>query len=93
MSNPKVVVYTSDDCTNCDRVITKLSEWEVEFEERNITRNREYFKELQSKKVYGTPATFIDEEKVLGFQERKLKRTLGIQYEDRFLNTDAMNFS
>lgn len=93
MNHPKVIVYTSRNCSNCDRVLSKLEEWKIDFEERNISENREFFKELQSKKVYGTPATFIDDEKVLGFQERKLKRLLNIQYEQRFIDTDAMNYS
>ncbi|ARI78850.1 glutaredoxin family protein [Halobacillus mangrovi] len=93
MSNSNVVVYTSRNCTQCEHVIAKLSEWGVDFEERNVSENREYFKELQSKRIYGTPATFIDGEKILGFQVRKLKRTLGIPYEERFIDKDAMNFS
>jgi glutaredoxin len=93
MSNAKVVVYTSQNCAQCDQVLAKLSEWDVNFEERNVSENREHFKELQSKRIYGTPATFIDGEKILGFQERKLKRTLGISYEERFFDKDAMNFS
>ncbi|TGB01843.1 glutaredoxin family protein [Halobacillus salinus] len=86
MIDSKVVVYTSRDCVHCESVITKLSEWNIDFEERNISDNREYFKELQKQKVYGTPATFVDGEKVLGFQERKLKRILGIPYEAKQFN-------
>ncbi|KHE71617.1 glutaredoxin family protein [Halobacillus sp. BBL2006] len=93
MSNAKVVVYTSQNCAQCDQVLAKLSEWDIDYEERNVSENRAHFKELQSKRIYGTPATFIDDEKILGFQERKLKRTLGISYEERFLDKDAMNFS
>ncbi|MFQ3545153.1 glutaredoxin family protein [Halobacillus rhizosphaerae] len=93
MSDQMVVVYTSNDCSNCDKLISRLSEWEVNYQEKNISENRQYFKELQSKKVYGTPATFIDDEKILGYQERKLRRTLGIPYEERFLDTNSMNFS
>ncbi|UOQ44359.1 glutaredoxin family protein [Halobacillus salinarum] len=93
MSNQRVIVYTSNNCSNCEKVVSKLSEWEIEFEERNISSNREYFKELQKKKVYGTPATFIDEEQILGYQENKLKRTLRVPYEERFLDTDAMHYS
>ncbi|RWZ52265.1 glutaredoxin family protein [Halobacillus fulvus] len=93
MNDSTVVVYTSRNCSKCDLILEKLSEWNVQYEERNISDNREYFRELQSQKVYGTPATFINGEKVLGFQERKLKRVLGLPYENRFLNNDAMNFS
>lgn len=93
MSDSKVVVYTSHDCVHCASVVTKLSEWDIDFEERNISDNREYIKELQKQKVYGTPATFVDDEKVLGFQEKKLRRVLGIPYESQSMNQDAINFS
>ncbi|MCA0972805.1 glutaredoxin family protein [Halobacillus litoralis] len=92
MSHTEVVVYTSRECDQCKVLISKLNEWEIDFEERNISDNREYFKELKSRKVYGTPATFVDGEKILGFQERKLKRVLGIPYESQFFH-DAINFS
>ncbi|ELK48682.1 glutaredoxin family protein [Halobacillus sp. ACCC02827] len=94
MGKRNVIVYTSNDCTHCARVLEKLSDWNVEYEEKNISENREYFKELQSKKIYGTPATFIDGEKILGFQERKLKQALKIRSDETFfVDTDSMNFS
>ncbi|MGI8316503.1 glutaredoxin family protein [Halobacillus mangrovi] len=93
MNNSKVVVYISRNCTQCEHVIARLSEWGVDFEERNVSDNREHFKELQSKRIYGTPATFVDGEKILGYQERKLKRILGIPYEERFFDKDVMNYS
>lgn len=93
MSNSQIIVYTSRNCAKCDQLLSKLSEWNVEYEEKNVSENREYFKELQSQKVYGTPATFVDGEKILGFQERKLKRVLNLPYEDRFLNKDPVHFS
>ncbi|WP_173917773.1 glutaredoxin family protein [Halobacillus sp. Marseille-Q1614] len=93
MSQHKVIVYTSNQCSQCEKVIKKLSEWNIDFEERNISDDRTYFKELQSQNVYGTPATFINDEKVLGYQERKLKRTLGIQDTGRFHQLNHLNFS
>ncbi len=92
MSDSKVVVYTSRDCNKCDLLISKFTDWDIDFEERNISDNREYFKELQRNKVYGTPATFIDGEKILGFQEGKLRRKLGVSYESRETEGEV-NFS
>lgn len=92
MSYSNVVVYTSRDCNKCDLLISKFTDWDIDFEERNISYNREYFKELQRNKVYGTPATFIDGEKILGFQEGKLKRKLGVSYESRETEGEV-NFS
>lgn len=93
MSDQKVVVYTSRNCAKCDQVVAKLSEWEIDYEERNVSTNRDHFKELQNMKIYGTPATFVNQEKILGFQERKLKRALGIQSTERFVDSDMMNYS
>ncbi|MCP3029749.1 glutaredoxin family protein [Halobacillus sp. A1] len=93
MTQHSVIVYTSDQCSQCEKVLAKLSEWNIEYKEKNISRDNSYFKELQSQKIYGTPATFINDEKVLGFQERKLKRTLGIQDAGRFQDTDTIHFS
>ncbi len=92
MGNSNVVVYTSRDCSYCEKVLDKLTEWDVEYEERNVSEDRSHFRELQSMSVYGTPATFINGEKILGYQERKLKQSLGIR-DDRFIQTDSMNFS
>lgn len=93
LSNPNVIVYTSRNCNYCDKVITKLEEWEIDYEERNVSENREQFRELQRRNVYGTPAVFIDGEKILGFQERKMKNRLGIKEETPYMNTNTMNFS
>ncbi|MFG6150425.1 glutaredoxin family protein [Halobacillus sp. B23F22_1] len=93
MSQQRVIVYTSDHCTHCKKVLSKLTEWEIDYKEKNITQDKSYFKELQKQKVYGTPATFINDEKVLGYQERSLKRALGIQDAGRFQNADTIHFS
>jgi glutaredoxin len=91
--NPNVIVYTSRNCNYCEKVTTKLEEWEIDYEERNVSENREKFRELQRRSVYGTPAVFIDGEMILGFQERKMKQRLGIKEETQYINTDSMNFS
>ncbi|MFC7063673.1 glutaredoxin family protein [Halobacillus seohaensis] len=93
MNQHRVVVYTSNQCSDCEQVLTKLKEWDIEYEEKNISQVQSYFKELQNQKVYGTPATFINDEKVLGYQEHKLKRTLGIKDAGRFQDTDTIHFS
>ncbi|WP_431801692.1 glutaredoxin family protein [Halobacillus andaensis] len=93
MSQQEVVVYTSDHCTHCKNVLSKLNEWGIDYKEKNVTQNRSYFKELQQQKVYGTPATFIGDDKVLGYQERSLKRVLGIEDAGRFQITDTIHFS
>jgi len=78
MSEPNVVVYTSDSCNYCDRVLNYLNEWDVDFTEKNISQNDAYYKEMKENKVYGTPVTFIDGEKVLGFQKPRFEKLLNI---------------
>lgn len=91
MTDQHVVVYTSDDCGQCKQLIDKLEEWDVSYEEKNVSRNHTFIKELQKRKVYGAPATFIGNDKILGFQEYKLKRALGIEsgYTSRFKQASA----
>ncbi|GGD05081.1 hypothetical protein GCM10007216_39670 [Thalassobacillus devorans] len=86
MSEHEVVVYVSNNCAHCKKVIAKLKEWNVDFKEKNVSENKTHFKELQQQKIYGTPATFIDGNKVLGFQQGKLRRLLGI-YNDFSFNS------
>ncbi|WP_409345319.1 FAD-dependent oxidoreductase [Paenibacillus sp. MBLB4367] len=75
MSAP-VIVYTSVGCPRCHEVKRQLKEWNVAFEERNVTESEQYFKELQSNRIFGTPATFIGSKIVLGYQEARLKQEL-----------------
>ncbi|MFZ3578903.1 glutaredoxin family protein [Virgibacillus sp. DJP39] len=79
MSNRNVVVYTSDNCGESEKLVKKMNEWEINYREKNVSVNRDHLKELQSKGIYGTPVTFIDGSLVLGFQENKLKHDLSYQ--------------
>ncbi|MFT9847192.1 FAD-dependent oxidoreductase [Aneurinibacillus sp. REN35] len=73
-----VIVYTSKGCPYCHKVKEQLAAWGVEFDERNVSENYEYFEELQQKKIFGTPATYINGKLVLGFQEAKMKKLLNL---------------
>ncbi|AIM16018.1 glutaredoxin family protein [Neobacillus sedimentimangrovi] len=79
MSKQEVIVYTSNGCTYCDQVKLFLTEHGIEFEERNASIHKEYFNQLKEKKIYATPATFINGQLVLGFQVKKLIKLLGLQ--------------
>lgn len=78
MSRHEVIVYSSNGCFYCDQVKTFLKEKGIEFEERNASINKEYLDHLKEKKIFATPATFIDGKLVLGFQEKKLSKLLGL---------------
>ncbi|MED0676687.1 FAD-dependent oxidoreductase [Aneurinibacillus thermoaerophilus] len=76
-----VIVYTSQGCPYCKKVKEQLTAWGVPFEERNVSENYKYFEELQQKKIFGTPATYINGKLVLGFQEAKMKKLLNLPEE------------
>ncbi|WP_077624157.1 glutaredoxin family protein [Sediminibacillus massiliensis] len=79
MTRQSVVVYVSENCRQCDQLLSHLDKWEVDYIEKNVTNNKEHIKELQEHKVYGTPAVFIQDQKILGFQKSKIKKALGIE--------------
>lgn len=78
MSNIEIIVYSSTGCPYCEKVKTFLKEFGFTYEERNVSLSKQYFDELKEKKVFGTPATFINGKLALGFQEKKLKKLLGL---------------
>ncbi|MDC3417040.1 glutaredoxin family protein [Aquibacillus salsiterrae] len=73
-----VVVYVSDDCKECEKVLSWLKEQDVPYIEKNTTQNRSYMRELQCKNVYGTPAIYVDNQRILGFQRNRLMDALGL---------------
>ena len=81
MAKHEVVLYSSNGCAYCEQVKAFLHEHGIEFEERNASTHKKYLDYLIKKKIYSTPATFIDEKLVLGFQEKKLLKLLGLAEE------------
>lgn len=78
MNGQHVMIYTSDNCSDCKKVIEKMENWGVDYTAKNVSDNKSYLTELQNKGIYGTPATFVDDYPVLGYQENKLKDVLGL---------------
>ncbi|MCQ6275253.1 FAD-dependent oxidoreductase [Bacillus sp. V3B] len=81
MSKHEVIVYSSTGCHYCAKVKEFLTDHGIEFEERNASVHKEYFDELKERKVMGTPATYINGKLVLGFQEKKFNKLLGLSEE------------
>ncbi|QHS24107.1 glutaredoxin family protein [Virgibacillus sp. MSP4-1] len=77
MTQKEVLLYTSDNCDQGRKIKQLLNDWNIPFQEKNISENRSYLKELQADKVYATPATYINGERVLGYQKEKLARLIG----------------
>ena len=79
MPNLEVIVYSSTGCSYCEVVKSFLKENGIDFEERNASIHKEYLDELRIRKIYATPATYINGKLVLGFQEKKLRTLLQLE--------------
>lgn len=78
MREKDVTVYISNNCSQCDKLIAQLEEWNITFNTKNVNENHENMEQLQGRGVFGTPATFIDNQLILGFQLNKIKNVLGL---------------
>ncbi|GAA0610603.1 hypothetical protein GCM10009001_29870 [Virgibacillus siamensis] len=76
MNERNVIVYVSDDCSQCDKLLAHLNTLNVNFQTKNVSENHEYMEQLQEKGVFGTPVTFVDDQMVLGLQKNKINRIL-----------------
>lgn len=76
MSKQKVVIYTSNNCERCEKVTSLLSNKGIPFEERNVSENASFFKKLKEMDIFGTPATFVNDTCILGFQKERLETLL-----------------
>ena len=78
MGDFEVILYSSTGCPYCEKVKDQLAEWGIQYEERNVSLHKQYFDELRAKKVFGTPATYVNGRLILGFQEKKFKKAFGM---------------
>lgn len=76
MSEIEITVYSSDDCDESIQIIDYLNELSVDYNEKNVTTNREFLTELQARDVYSVPAVIINNQVVLGFQKDKIRRLI-----------------
>ncbi len=76
MSEIEITVYSSDDCDESIQIIDYLNELSVDYNEKNVTTNREFLTELQARDVYSAPAVIINNQVVLGFQKDKIRRLI-----------------
>lgn len=76
MRDQNIRVYVSNNCKESNKLIHLLEELDVPYEEKNVTENKSYMKELQEQKIYATPVAIINNNKVLGFQKNKLMDVL-----------------
>ncbi len=72
----KVTVFTSPTCTFCKQAKEYLKENNIEFDERDISKDMDARKELLSKGYAGVPIIRVDDEDVVGFDKAKLDELL-----------------
>lgn len=77
--NRQVKVYISEDCSECEELLAFLYEKNINYEEKNITKRREYLNELHQQNIFLTPVLIINHHyRILGFQKEKIVQLLGI---------------
>ena len=80
LSMPKVKVYSTPNCPWCDKVKEFLAANKIEFEDINVSVNREAAREMIEKTGQkGVPVIDIDGKVVIGFDEKKLRELLKIE--------------
>ncbi|MBO8173030.1 MAG: glutaredoxin family protein [Bacillaceae bacterium] len=79
MENQKVILYSSTGCSYCERIRNDLKNWGLDFEERNVTENPDYFEDLHEKGIFSSPVVFIDDKPFIGYRPNAMKEYLGIE--------------
>ncbi|MFD2043865.1 glutaredoxin family protein [Ornithinibacillus salinisoli] len=76
----QITVYISDDCIYCEKLIYKLHEWGIDYQLKNVSKQKAYMKQLQEQGIYGTPVTYSHQSDryILGLQFGELKKELNI---------------
>lgn len=81
MRMPNIIVYSSTGCPYCQKIKEELKEWGYSYEEKNVTENPTYFDDLHKQGMFSTPVVFIDDQPVIGYRPKKMKKVLGITEE------------
>lgn len=77
--NKKVEIYSSQTCPFCQQAKEFFKDNNIEFTEHDVMSDPEKQKELMERSGQThIPVIFIDDEKVVGFDEEKLKEMLEI---------------
>lgn len=74
----KITIYTSDNCQFCHMAKDWFKEHNLEFEEKNISSDKDSMLELRKQGYAGVPVIFVDDEVILGFNQEKLEKALGM---------------
>ncbi|MFD1361997.1 glutaredoxin family protein [Lentibacillus salinarum] len=78
MSEQEVIVYISENSSHCHNLVNKLYESDIDYKTKNVTEYPEYLEQLHEWGIFGTPATFVNDQAILGNQLNKIKSKLGM---------------
>lgn len=74
-----VSIYTTPTCMYCKAAKAFFKENNVEYTEYDVSTNAEKREEMIEKSgQMGVPVIFVDDQMLVGFDEGKLKETLGL---------------
>ncbi len=62
----------------CQRTKEFLSQKAIPFEEKDVSKDPAALEELEQRRLMTTPVTLIDDEVVVGFDQKKLEILLGL---------------
>ena len=72
----KVTVYSQPACMFCGQVKEYLSQKQIQFDDRDVTKDPSAIVELQKLGFMTTPVTVVDDKVILGFDMPKLDEAL-----------------
>lgn len=77
--DPKPVVYTTPTCPYCKALKAYLAENNVEFDERDVTKDVAVAKEMVEKSgQLGVPQMHVGDRVIVGFDKHLVKKELGL---------------
>lgn len=74
----EVTIFTSPTCGYCKAAKEYMTEKQIAFKERDITKDPEARKDLMDKGYRGVPIIRVDGEDIIGFDRAKLDAALGL---------------
>ncbi len=74
-----IVIFSSDTCPHCLAAKNFLSENGFKYSEKNVNTDPDARKELIALGYRGVPLLIIGNEKIVGFDEEKLKNVLELK--------------
>ncbi len=72
----KVIIFTTPTCTYCKKAKAYMNENNIEYVEKDVTKDSEAREELMQKGYRGVPIIRIDGEDVVGFDQQRIMELL-----------------